>query len=129
MRIPEAQDSRLANMMYAGNTALSGDYDNYMERRKSMRRPSEGTNVLLDIYELGYLRGEISDVSYEGMFINTLPTILYPNTSVELLFNIDGDVRRAEAYVIRRNSKGVGLWIDRQQKCNEWLIDNILPNS
>ena len=116
-------------MTYAGNCAINGDYDNFAERRKSPRRPADGTNVLLDIYELGYLRGEICDVSYEGMFINTLPTILYPNSSIEILFNFEGDVRRAEGYVIRRNAKGVGIWIDRQQKCNEWLIDNVLPNS
>ena len=116
-------------MMYANNLAYSDDYDNYAERRRSVRRHATGQNVLLDIYDLGYLRGEISDVSYEGMYVHTLTSILYPHSSIELLFNIDGDIKRAEAYVIRRDSKGVGLWIDREQRCNEWLVDDILPQS
>ena len=115
--------------MHATNFAYDGEYDNYAERRKSVRRQCDGHNVLLDVYDLGYLRGEIADVSHEGMFIKTLTSILYPQSTIELLFNIDGDVRRAEAYVVRRTSKGVGLWIDRNQLCNEWLLDSILPTS
>lgn len=114
-------------MMYAGNTAY--EFDSYMERRKSPRRHLAGPKVLLDVYDMGFLRGELVDVSYEGMFINTMTSILYPNSSIELLFNTDGDVKRAEAFVVRRTAKGVGLWIDRNQKCNEWLTENILPTS
>jgi len=116
-------------MMHTTNLAYKDDYDNYAERRRSVRRQTAGQNVLLDIYDLGYLRGEISDISYEGMFVNTLTSILYPHSSIELLFNIDGDIKRAEAYVIRRDSNGVGLWIDRDQLCNEWLTEDILPQS
>lgn len=115
--------------MHATNFAYDGEFDNYSERRKSVRRQTDGQSVLLDVYDLGYLRGEICDVSHEGLFVKTLTSILYPHSSIELLFNVDGDVRRAEAYVVRRTSKGVGLWVDRDQVCNEWLIDNILPNS
>lgn len=116
-------------MRHRGNCAIDSEFDNYFERRKSVRRKSNGQNVLLDLSNVGYLQGKIEDVSREGMFVNTFTSILYPQSSVELLFNIDGDVRRAEAYVVRRTSKGVGLWIDRQQSCNEWLVENILPSS
>ena len=97
------------------------------EKRRHTRIEVMDTHLLIDMHGTGYVSGRVKDVSHEGLFI------IIPNTHwcaferIELLFNQNNDMQRAEAQVVRITEKGLGLWVNRHEAINQDFVYNYLP--
>ena len=83
-----------------------------MERRWSRRKPVSH-EVLGRFAELGMLRCQTRDLSFEGAFIETGRFSLPPTVDIELIFNpqedVGSDVVCIGANVVRTHADGAGV--------------------